>query len=81
MVYTVNFGSYRDALLRRRTIFETPLNSVKVLSSLNLSFLRSAAVQCRYFWQNLSLSFFIAAVSMGFLAARRPGEPRSFWSQ
>ena len=77
MVLTVNFGSYRDALLGRCTTFGTPLTIVKVLSSLNITFLYSAAIQCGCFWQELSLSFFIAAVSMGFLAARRPGRPRS----
>ena len=51
MVLTVNFGSYCDALLEQRTIFVTPLTSVKVLSSLNMTFFHSAAVQCRYFWQ------------------------------
>ena len=49
MVLTENFGWYRDALLGRRNIFETPLTIVKVLLSLNITFLHSAAVQCRYF--------------------------------
>ena len=44
IILAVNFGSYRDALLGRRTIFGTPLTSVKVFWSLNLSFLHSAAV-------------------------------------
>ena len=78
MVLTVNVGSYRDTLFGRRTIFGTPLTIVKVLSSLNITFFYSAAVQCRCFWQELSLFFSIAALSMGFLAARRHGRPRSF---
>ena len=78
MVLTVNFESYHDALLGRRTIFGTLLTIVKVLSSLNITFFYSAAVQCQCSWQELSLFFFIAAMSMGFLAARRPGRPRSF---
>ena len=44
MVLTVNFGSYRDATLGRRTIFGIPLISVKMLSSLNITFFHSAAV-------------------------------------
>ena len=78
MVLSVNFGSYRDALLGRCTIIRTPLTIVKVLSSLNITFLYSAAVQCRYFWQELGFFFFIAAVSMSFLAARQLHRPRSF---
>ena len=76
VVLTVNLGSYRDRLLGRKTNFGTPLTSVKVLLSQNITFLHSAAVQCRYFWQKFSLFFFIAAVSVSFLAARRHGRQR-----
>ena len=75
---TVNFRSNRDAILGRRTIFGTPLTSLKVLSSLNITFLHSAAVQYRYFLQKPSIFFFITVVSVGFLAARRQGRRRSF---
>ena len=44
MVLTVNFGSCCDALLRRPTIFGTPLTVVKVVSSPNIPFPLSAAV-------------------------------------
>ena len=81
MVLTVNFGSYCDALLGRRTIFGTPLTIVKVLLSLNITFLHFAAVHCQYYWQKLNLFFFIVAVGMGFLVARRPSRPRSFWNR
>ena len=81
MVLTVNFGSYRDALLGRRTIFGTPFASVKVLSSPNMTFFILQLSNVDYFWQKLSLFFFIAAVSMGFLTARRPGRPKSFWNR
>ena len=70
-VLTVNFGSNRDAVLGRRTIFGTPLTSLKVLSLLNITFLYSAAVQYQYFLQKPILFFFIAVVSSSFLAARR----------
>ena len=48
---------------------------------INITFLHAAAVQCRYFWQKFSLFFFITAVSMGFLTARRHDRPRFFWSR
>ena len=71
VVLTENFGLYRDALLGLRINFGTPFITVKVLLSLNITFLHSAAVQCRYFWRKLGLFFFIAVVSMSFLAARQ----------
>ena len=79
MVLTINFGSYCDALLARRTTFGNFLISIEVLSSLNITFPNSAGL-CRYFLQKLSL-FFIAAVNMGFLAARRHFRRRSFKSR
>ena len=44
-------------------------------------FLHTTALQCRYFWQMLSIFFITAAVSMGFLAAGRHGRSRSFCSR
>ena len=94
MVLTLNFGpyrdalrdelyeydEYRDALLGRHTIFGIPLTNVKMLSSLNITFLHSAAFQCRYFWQKFDV-FFIAAVSISFLAARQHGGQRFYRSK
>ena len=79
--FDINFGSCCDALLGVLTIFDTLLTTVKVLLSLNIAFLHSEAVQCRYFLQMLGLFFFIAAVRGDFLGARRHGRPRFLWSQ
>jgi len=59
----------------------TSFISAKLLSSLNITFLHTMALQCRYFWQMLSIFFITAAVSMGFLAAGRHGRSRSFCSR
>ena len=87
-VLTVTFGSYRDEVLARRTIFRTPLTNVKVLLSLNIIFLHSATIQCRYLLQKLSLFLycwikdrFLGCFFLGFLAARRHCKFRSYCSQ
>jgi len=69
------FLRYCYAVLGRCMIIGTSLTSVKVLSTLNI-FLHTA-VQCRYFLQKLRFLLFSAAVSTGFLPARRYVRPTS----
>lgn len=64
--------------LGRRTVLDSPLTSMNVLLSLNITFFQSSEVQSLHLLQNSSRLFFIALVRRGFLAARRAGNPRSF---
>lgn len=61
------------------TILELILRSLKVLSSLHITFFHYSGIQSWYFFANASLLFFILSTSRGFLATQRQGSLRSFW--
>ena len=68
-------------VLGRRTTFEAPLTSRKMLSSLHITLFHCSGVQSRYFLANCSHFSFMVSVRSGFLVARRQGRPRSFCSR
>ena len=76
-VLDVNLGSYLDASSGLLTRYPDDLKHLKVLSSLNITFIQSSAVQCLYFKANCTLLSFIFFVKTGFLAARLEGKPMS----